>query len=216
MLIFIHSNRSDCDWSLGIISIILGIVSTYIVVVHLLFAELQTVFGILLMSYNAVEAVVQVSVILLYLMHDAVELGSPLICQAVFIMFMFSIMATESFALSCILFQTTYIMYHSCKLKPGMPKNLLYHYNCSVFGLIVVFAVTIIGYDLYSGNGKHTILPSGCCIFFIGDRSYQTHRISDAYNTAHKLIQMSLFAIFLFYYYKERNIIPLPQKVTIT
>ena len=70
----------------------------------------------------------------------------------------------------------------------------------------MIFAVIIIGYDLYSGSGKYTVLTSGYYIF-IGDRSYQTCRISDAYNTDHKLIQMPLFAIFLFYCYKERNII---------
>ena len=91
-------------------------------------------------------------------------------------------MATESYAI-CILFHITYIMYRSFRLKSGMPKNLLYFYNYFVFGLQAVFAVIIIGYDLYSGNGKQTILPSGHCVF-VGDRSYQTYRIADFYNTA--------------------------------
>ena len=188
----------------------LGSMSTYLVLVHLSFPELRTVLGILLMSYNAVEVVVHLFALPLYLMYNSVALGSQLICQAVFNMFMLSTMAAESYA-TCILFHITFMMYRSCKLKSGMPKSLLYRYNCSVFGLIVVFAVIIIGYDLYSGNGKHTILPSGYCIF-IGDRSYQTRRISDVYNTGHKVIQMSLFVIFLFYYYKERNTIsPAPE-----
>ena len=57
------------------LSITLGSVSAYIVVVQLLFTELRTVFGILLMSYNAVEVVVHLFAIPLYLMHGTV--GMP-------------------------------------------------------------------------------------------------------------------------------------------
>ena len=185
-------------------SITLGFVSAYIVVVHLLFPELRTIFGILLMSFNTTGLVVVVFYMFSSLMHYVVALGSQLVCQSFMYMFMLTVMATESYT-TCILFHVVYAMYLSSQLRSEMPKNLLLHYNCFVFGLLALFAVIIIGYDLYSGNGKHTILPDGYCVFASDRSSYQTHVITDFYNTAHKVAHMSLLAIFLFYYYKERN-----------
>ena len=181
----------------------LGLINIYIVAVHLLFQELRSVFGILLMSYNVSELVGVAAIMPLYLMHNAFVVGSQLICQAVFSMFMLAVITSESYV-TCILFHIAYIMYRSFKLRSGMPRNLLFFYNCFVFGLSVVFAVIIIGYDLYSGNGKRTILLSGHCLF-IGDRSYQTHRILVFYSTGIKVVQMLLLGIFLFFYYKEHR-----------
>ena len=182
----------------------LGFAYAYIVVIHLLFPELRSILGILLMSYNAAAFIVTVILIPLYLMHYVVALGSQLVCQTFMYMFMFTVMTTESY-ITCILFHVAYTMYLISKLRSEMPKNLLLRYNCFVFGLLALFAVIIIGYDLYSGNGKQTILPDGYCVFANDHSSYQTHVITDFHNSAHKVAHMSLLVIFLFYYYKERN-----------
>ena len=190
---------------LALFNVALGSISAYIVAAHLLFPELQSVFGILLMSYNAAVFILQVVALLSYTIQYAVAVGSQLVCQAMINVVMLLSMASESYC-TCILFHVTYSMYRSFKAKPEMPKNLLSFYNCFVFGLVVVFAVIIIGYDLYSRNGKQTILPSGHCLF-IHDYSYQTQRIKDFPNSGNKIAQFSLFVIFLFYYYKQRSTI---------
>ena len=190
-------------------SVILGFAYAYIVVIHLLFPELRNIFGILLMSYNAAAFIVTVILIPLYLMHYVVALGSQLVCQTFMYMFMFTVMTTESY-ITCILFHVAYTMYLISMLRSEMPKNLLLCYNCFVFGLLAVFAVITIGYDLYSGNGKQTILPDGYCVFASDRSSYQTHVIPDFHNSAHKVAHMSLLVIFLFYYYKERSNIIAP------
>ena len=182
--------------------IALGSISAYIVAVHLLFPELQTVFGILLMSYNAAVLIATILDLLSYIIQHAVAVGSQLVCQAMITVFSLVIMVCESYS-TCILFHVTYTMYRSFKLKSDMPKNLLFFYNCFVFGLVAVFAVIIIGYDLYSGNGKQTILPSGYCLFY-NDYSYQTQVIKDISLSGNKVAQFSLFVIFLFYYCKQR------------
>ena len=186
-------------------SITIGSMSAYIVVVHLLFPELQTVFGILLMSYNAVDVALETLALLSIITNYAVAVGSQLVCQALINMIMLLIMAMESYA-TCILFHTVYTMYLSSTLRSEMPKNLLLCYNCFVFGLFVIYAVIIIGYDLYSGNGKETILPDGYCLF-ANDRSYETLRIRDFHNIINKVVQLLLLVIFLFFYYKERSMI---------
>ena len=181
----------------------LGLINVYIVAVHLLFKELRTTFGLLLMTYN-ISGLVGIAVLmLLYLMHNVFVVGSQLICQAVFSMCMLTIITVESYT-TCILFHIAYVMYRSFKLRSDMPKNLLFLYNCFVFGLLAVFAVSIIAYDLYSGNGKKTILPSGHCII-LDNRIYQTLRIMEYYVTGIKVVQMLLLFIFLFFYYKQHR-----------
>ena len=190
---------------LTLFTVALGLASGYVMVVHLLFPELRNEFGILLMSYNATLFAVEVYALVGYMMHYAIAVGSQLVCQAMINGFMFLVMILESYS-TCILFHVTYVMYRSFKLKSDMPKNLLSYYNYFVFGLLAVFAVIIIGYDLYSGNGKQTILPSGHCLF-VHDYSYQTQRIKDFSNSGNKVAQMCLFVIFLYYYCKRRSTI---------
>ena len=190
---------------LTMFTVALGLASGYVVVVHLLFPELRNEFGILLMSYNATLFAVEVYALVGYMMNYGIAVGSQLVCQAMINGFMFLIMILESYS-TCVLFHITYTIYRSFKLKSKMPKNLLIFYNCFVFGLLVVFAAVIIGYDVYSGNGKQTILPSGHCLF-VNDYSYETQRIKDLQTTPNKIAQLCLFIIFLFCYRKQRNTI---------
>ena len=190
---------------LTLFTVALGLAAGYVVVVHLLFPELRNEFGILLMSYNATLFTVEVCALVGYMMHYVIAVGSQLVCQTMINGFIFLIMILESYS-TCILFHITYTMYRSFKLKSRMPKNLLFFYNCFVFGVLAVFAVIMIGYDLYSGNGKQTVLPGGYCLF-INDYSYETLRIKDFQTTPNKIAQLSFFIIFLFYYCKQRNTI---------
>ena len=103
----------------------LGFAYAYIVVVHLLFPELCTIFGILLTSYNAAAFIVTVFHITLYIMHYVVALGSQLVCQTFMYMFMFTVMTTESYT-TCILFHVAYTTYLISKLRSEMPKNYFY------------------------------------------------------------------------------------------
>ena len=101
-------------------SVTLGFVRAYIVVVHLLFPELRTVFGILLISHNAAGLVVIAFFMPLYLLHYVIALGSQLVCQSFMYMFMFTVMTTESY-ITCILFHIAYTMYLIYKLRSEMP-----------------------------------------------------------------------------------------------
>ena len=73
-----------------------------------------------------------------------------------------------------------------------------------MFGLFALFAAIIIGYDLYSGNGKLTISSKGYCIFY-NQYSYTTAWIKDFQHLVNKVAQLSLFVVFLFFYFKEHN-----------
>ena len=210
---FAAENKHSPIASVGIqlaISLPHAFINTYIVIVHLLFAELRNVFGKLLMSYNIVLFLIQVFSITSVVAHSVVAVGSQVICQAILDIFILLTMAFESYA-TCIMFHVTYTMYYSYKCRPHMPtKNLFLLYNCFVFGLLAIFAAIIIGYDLYSGNGKQTITPYGYCVLY-NQYIYQTERIKDIQHFGNKVAQLSLFVLFLVLYYKQRNTIAPPK-----
>ena len=114
----------------------LGLINVYIVAVHLLFKELRTTFGLLLMTYNISELVGIAVLVFLYLMYNVFVVGSQSICQAVFSMYMLTIITSESYT-TCILFHVAFVIYRSFKLRLDMPKNLLSLYNCFVFGCLL-------------------------------------------------------------------------------
>ena len=180
-------------------------INIYVVTVHLLFAKELSAFSKLLMSHNIVLFFVQIFLVISVITHYVIPLGTQVICQGILNIFMLLTMAFECYS-TCILFHTALTMYYSYKSKPEMPKNLYLFYNYFVFGLFMIFAPIIIGYDLYSGNGKQTILASGHCTLYI-QYSYQTLRIKDYQHFCNKVAQLSFFAVFLFFYYKRRNTI---------
>ena len=193
------------------LSLLHSIMNVYIVTVHLLFAELRTVFGKMLMFQNIILFLIQVFSVISILGHVAVALGSQVLCQTILNTFLLLTMAFESFS-TCILFHTTLIMYYSYKCKSEMPKNLFLFYNCYVFGLFALFASIIIGYDLYFGSGEQTILPGGYCVTF-NQYHYEAERIKDFHQFCNKVAQFTFFIIFLIFYYKQRNTIS-PSKDT--
>ena len=69
-----------------------------------------------------------------------------------------------------------------------------------MFTLILLFFVTI-AYDWRTGNGKYTILANGHCNF-INEYSYQTLFFSDFVVTINKFVQITMFIIYLVYFYK--------------
>ena len=183
--------------------LLLGSTSAYIIVVHLLFAELRTKFGKTLMVYNALLFMTQVFATISIIMHRVVAVDSQVVCQTVVNILMFLTMSRESYA-TCILFHCTLIMYYSYKCRSDIPKKLFLFYNCFVFGVLAIFATIVIGYDLYSGNGKQTVLPDGYCVFFTNQR-YRTLRVRDFQHSCNKIAQMSMFVIFLILYYKHHK-----------
>ena len=69
-----------------------------------------------------------------------------------------------------------------------------------LLSLILLFFV-IIAYDWRTGNGKDTFLPNGHCIPF-QQYSYNTLHISDGIITVNKFVQITMFLIYLVYFYR--------------
>ena len=161
-----------------IASLLHGFISVYIVTVHLLFAELRTVFGKLLIGQNISLFLLQIFAIIAIMAHYLIALGSQAMCQAILNSIMLLSVTFECYS-TCILFHITMVMYYSykCRSKSDLPENLSLFYNCFVFGLFSILVIAIIGYDLYSGNGKQAISANGHCALY-HQYSYQTVRFS--------------------------------------
>ena len=95
------------------------IVSGYVLIVHLLFKELHTIFGKLLMFYSSSVMSMSTSVIALLLMHHLITVNSQMICHTTMIIFIMAFVAYELFA-AIILTHLAYTMYCCYKLKSGI------------------------------------------------------------------------------------------------
>ena len=185
------------------VSLAHAFINVYVVAVHLLFAKELSVFSKLLMSHNIVLFLVQIISVTSAITHYVVPLGSQMACQGILNSFMLSTITFECYS-TCILFHAALTMYYSYKCKSEMPKNLYLFCNCYVFGLLAMLVPIMIGYDLYSGNGESTILPSGYCISN-RDRTYHTLWVKNFLHLCNKVAQLSLFAVFIFFYCKRRS-----------
>ena len=182
---------------------LLGILSGTIIAMHLLFKELRNPFGNLMIYYNLALCVELVGFIALSLTHFQIAPKSQMTCQSIFFVFMQGYMGHEGMA-TCILAYLAYIVYYSYKLRAISEsdyKKLLKYYLIYTIGTVGLFDFFVVSYDLATGNGAHTILPSGHCMF-LGQDYDVTMKIPQAYAAFNKTAQIVFFVIYLVYYYK--------------
>jgi len=68
------------------------------------------------------------------------------------------------------------------------------------FCSLILFGSLIFARDMYTGNGRYTILPSGHCSYWASD--YDTILIPRTNSTINKMIQIVFFIVYLYYYCK--------------
>ena len=187
-----------------IISLLIMMASGYVVIVHLLFKQLRSLFRKLLIFYNLCVMSTMGGVIVTYLMHYQITVNSQTICHTVLIVFMMIYTSTELYATN-ILTHLAYIMYRCYNLKPEMSdkrsKFLFRCYNAYAFITLVLFFFIAIAYDWRTGNGRYTILPNGHCNS-ISQYSYTTLFLNDIFISINKFIQIAMFLAYVVYFYK--------------
>ena len=183
--------------------VILTTLSAAIVVVHLMYKELQNVFGKLLVSYNFALLLKLIGIFVLSFLHFQVAANSQVTCQFLFFIFMCGDMIHEGFA-TTILAYLAYIVYCGYKLRKLSNDDFkkMYKHGCFyTFGTTGLFAFFVVSYDLAMDNGKNAILPDGHCSF-LGLDYTDTVKISQVHITFNKIVQIILFVVYLFYFYK--------------
>ena len=187
-------------------------VSGYIFIVHLLFKELHTIFGKLLMFYSFGVMSMAASVTALVTMHLLITVNSQMICHTTMIIFIMASVAHEVFAAN-ILTHLAYTMYRCYKLKSGITtkrKQFLFRcYTSYAFVTLVLLFFLVITYDWSTANGKYTLLPNGHCAF-VDQYSYITLFLAIPTNI-NKLIQITMFIAYIVYFIKFNMMIRAAQ-----
>ena len=80
-------------------------------------------------------------------------------------------------------------------------KKLFVYYVTYVLCMHGLFNATIIVYDIVTGEYRRVIRPDGRCGSLL-DEYYNTQKIAWFSTIVNKMIQITLFTIFLVYYYK--------------
>jgi len=187
-----------------VMGMLIMVVSGYNAAIHLIFKESRNAMGKLIMLYS-LSVVVQCLVIYVVLViHSMIALNSHITCQLTTTIFMFTTMNVEGFA-TCILTHFAYIMYSNhCLSKVTTEKSqyLFRRYIAYIVGVAVFFLGMMTTYDMTTGAGRYTLQPDGYCIFISDIDRYKTIWISKINATVNKIIQLTMFATYLFYFYK--------------
>ena len=203
-----NDSMADGNWIgqfIGALSLALLITmaSGYVLIVHLLFKELRTLFGKLLIFYSFLVVSQSIAVIALLLTHYCITVNSQMVCHTIMMTYGTANIGTEVFATD-ILTHLAYIMYRCRKLKSeiSIKKShfLFKWYATYAFVTVFLFAFLAVSYDLVTGSGKYLLLPNGQCSFF--PSSYKTLFIMDGFFFINKAIQITMFITYLVYFYK--------------
>jgi len=192
------------DQTVGIIALILGskvLFSTgYILIIHLMFKELQKILGKLLIIYSIAVIVAYISNIFLVLTRFKIVPSSPLICRILTHFAIQGFMIREASS-TCILTYVIHLMHRSYHLRTGVPKYIFRYCMSYILGTLTLFNIITISYDLATGNGARLFSPNGYCEF-ASSNVYSVVEIVDGFNNLNKAFQVGMFVAYLFYFYK--------------
>ena len=184
-------------------TMLIMIVSGYIVTVHLLFKELRSTMGKLLMMYSSSIVLVCVVIIVILLTHYRIKVNSLAICQIITTTAVITVVLIDSFA-TCILTHYAYVMYRCYNLQPKLSaKRSKFLFRCyisyAIGSVVLLVTITMIYYAI-TGNNKYLLQADGHCNGF-----NRTSYIGEVYTVLSKSCQIVMFVAYLFYYYKLSN-----------
>jgi len=181
-------------------SIILIIVTNGIALVtHLMFKELRSLFGKLLMIYNLLILCIAFSFIAVVVMLIS-QIGRQLIACHGLVVFITVLAAGSDMTATCMLHCLVYILYHSYivqQISEDEFKNLFRWHLAFIFGAMFLVLFIMVSYDVGINRGAH-ILHGGYCtsddVFPVNVVNISTH--------VSKSAQIVLFLVYLYYKYK--------------
>ena len=169
----------------------------------LIFKELHTLFGYLLMLYNVSYVCFCITTVTNLVFEFLVAVNSHGTCYIMGIALALLLFSIEVIG-TCMLHNFAYIMYCSEKLysiqledKKRWAKYYIIYYLTNIMIVLLV----IVGYDMANDNISGVILPNGHCIY-IAKHLHDTLRIPVAAIGINKAAQLVLFIIYLYYTYQ--------------
>ena len=191
--------------------VIVTVVSVFIVIMHVIFKELCTAVGKLLMLYNISLICHTVIMIPLLIAEYQVALNSLAFCYGCTVVILLSAVSKETYG-TCLLHQTAYVMYYSDKLRSLGPedfKRQFRYYSLFHLGTIMLVFIVIVCYDFTTGNYKDAIFPNGRC-YFVEHESFAT-QFAIIVTGFNKTAQVVFFVAYLYYAYRVNSDISNPE-----
>ena len=203
---------------IGIIIVtVLALVSGYIAVVHMMFKQLRSTFGKLMMFYNIAVTYQCATVISLSITSHNITVHSTMVCYLFNSMFMQAGVVNEAFA-TCMLAYLAYVMRHSYKsrqLTKQLNKKLYKYSIIYALGQLLVFDIFVLSYDFGTGTYEHALLPNGHCSFLV-QSDYDTVGIYHVFGYVYQTIQSLLIITYFAYYYKLNKMLRMVRSLANT
>ena len=203
---------------IGIIIVtVLASVSGYIAVVHMMFKQLRSTFGKLMMIYNIGVICQCAAVFSLNITSHNIKIHSTMVCYLFNSTFMQTAVVSEAFA-TCMLAYLAYVMRHSYKsrqLTKQLNKKLYKYSIIYALGQLLVFDIFVLSYDFGTGTYEHALLPNGHCSFLV-QSDYDTIGIFHVLGYVNQTIQGLLIITYFTYYYKLNKMLRMVRSLANT
>ena len=179
-------------------------ITSYNIVIHLLYKKLCNLMGKLLMLYSIFLAMVCVSFLMIIAFLYAFPISINHVCHAIKLVYIATYIGYEATA-TCILAYSAYHMRQSYKMIPFNPREdkiVWRRYLCYIIGAIAIAMLIILTYDVGTTEGRY----NGYCSKY--DLVYFTMvTLIYGFTFINAPIQIAMFIIYLYYYwYKMRNV----------
>ena len=186
------------------IDLLITAVSSYILIVHLLFKELHNLMGKLMILYNLTIIFLCIIIGVWLFLRYIIPANSQITCHSIVVLFIITSIGNNNVS-TCLFTYLTNIMYRSYKLRSSMSKArskfLLKCYTAYIVGTVIFYLFITVAYDLRTGNGKDTLESlKGYCHFFNG--KFYDFYISSIAIGINKVVQIILFTVYLYFFYK--------------
>ena len=135
----------------------------------MMFKQLRTTFGKLMMFYNIFVVCQGINALVLSITRHNIIVNSTMFCYLFNFLFMQWAVVGEAFATSSLAY-LAYTMRESYKSREVTKEinRTLYRYAIAyALGVILMYDIFIVGYDFGTGVYKHALLPNSHCSFLV-------------------------------------------------
>ena len=178
------------------------VITSYNIIIHLLYKRLRNPMGKLLMLYSIFFAVSCVSFFMILTFIFKFPINLSYLCNTFKLVFVATDIGYEATA-TCILMHSMYYLRRSYKMlqiDPKETKVLLRRYFCYIIGTVAISMLAMVTYVVGAAEGRHYRYCSK------HDPLYYTMvTLMYTISSINSLIQIALFIMFLYYWYKMRN-----------
>ena len=178
-------------------------VTGYNIAIHLLFKELCNSFGMLLMLYSFFLAGQSICVFMITTLIYQFHISLHYICYIIKMVFIATDVGYDATA-ACVLAHCAYHLWQSYKMIPHNPSIDKVLSRCYIFGSIAASICVILAYDIGINKQQFDVSCDQDDLAFDA-----LVRISFTVVSINRLIQIALFIVYLYCWYKLR----IPQDV---